>query len=188
MFGLDSDEHLVDKALAGSTRAWTKLVQRYERKVYNHALRMTGHAEDAMDLMQDCFLAAYRNLPNWRGEGVFGAWILRIAANRSLDFLRRRQLTRHHFEDDGEEAMLAVPCTGETPFEHLAEGERRQHVMALLARLPPEQRQVVELKFFQDLTFDEIAALLRIPVNTAKTRLYAGLGKLRGQAEVSHAL
>lgn len=187
MFGLDNDEHLVGKALRGSTRAWTQLVQRYERKVYNHALRMTGNPEDAMDLMQDTFLAAYRNLPNYRGEGAFGGWMLRIAGNRSLDFLRRRQLTRAHFEDDGEEAVLAAPG-GDCPFEHLAAGESRELVQTLLRRLPSEQRLVVELKFFQDLTFEEIAAQLRIPVNTAKTRLYTGLSRLRGHAELSHAL
>lgn len=187
MFGLDSDEQLVGKALGGSTRAWTRLVQRYERKVYNHALRMCGNPEDAMDLMQDAFLAAYRNLPNYRGEGAFGGWLLRIAGNRSLDFLRRRQLGRQHFEDDGEEAMLHV-AGDDCPFDRLAEGERRAHVLALLGRLPMEQRLVVELKFFQDLTFEEIAAQLRIPVNTAKTRLYTGLSKLRGHAEFSHAL
>lgn len=187
MFGPASDEQLAAKALRGSARAWTGLVRRYERKVYNHALRMTGNPEDAMDLMQDAFLAAYRNLPNYRGEGAFGGWLLRIAGNRSLDFLRRRQLTRACFVDDGDEAMAEVPGAG-TPFEALADDQRRAHVLALLKRLPGEQRLVLELKFFQDLTFEEIAAQLRIPVNTAKTRLYSGLAKLRGHVELSHAL
>lgn len=188
MFGLlDDDEHLIRRALEGSAKAWTKLVQRYERKVYNQALRLTGNADDAMDLMQDAFLAAYRNLPNYRGEGAFPAWLLRIAGNRALDFLRRRQLTRQHFEDDGEEAMVQI-AGGETPFEQLAEAQKRGHVLELLQRLPAEQRLVLELKFFQDLTFEEIAAQMRIPVNTAKTRLYTGLSRLRGHVEMSHAL
>ncbi|MBI2381624.1 MAG: sigma-70 family RNA polymerase sigma factor [Gammaproteobacteria bacterium] len=184
---LDSDEHLIRRALEGSARAWTKLVQRYERKVYNHALRLAGNPEDALDLMQDAFLAAYRNLPNFRGEGAFPAWLMRIAGNRALDFLRRRQLTRQHFAEDAEEAMEQV-AGGTTPFEQLADAQKRGHVLELLQRLPAEQRLVLELKFFQDLTFEEIAAQMRIPVNTAKTRMYAGLSRLRGHVEMSHAL
>lgn len=190
MFGLSqSDEQLVTQALKGSARAWAKLVQRYERKVYNHALRMTGHADDALDLMQDSFLAAYRNLPNYRGEGAFGGWLLRIAGNRSLDFLRRRQLTRSHFQEDPDGEACALALAPETPFEQLADSQRRERVLQQLRRLPPEQRLVVELKFFHDLSFEEIGAQLRIPVNTAKTRLYAGLAKLRThELELSHVI
>lgn len=70
-----SDETLVKRALAGSDGAWTKLVRRYERRIYNYALRMVGHQDDAYDLMQEVFLGVYRNLSGYRGDGVFAAWL-----------------------------------------------------------------------------------------------------------------
>ncbi len=80
MLGTVSDEKLVARALAGSNNAWQKLVKRYERRVYNYALRMVGHPDDAADLMQEVFMGVYRNLPGFRGDGVFAACLFRIAS------------------------------------------------------------------------------------------------------------
>ena len=183
MFGHNNDERLIAKALAGSQRDWTRLVRRHETKVYNQALRMTGNRADAMDLLQDVFLAVYRNLPNYRAEGVFPAWLSRIATNRINDFLRHRQ--RQPTSLDVALEDLEGP---HNPEQDMAETQRNRDILALLATLPPEQRIVVELKFFQQCTFEEIARHLGVSSNTAKTRLYAAVGKLQHQKEVSYAL
>ena len=183
MFGLGNDERLIGGALAGSQRDWTRLVRRYEQKVYNQALRMTGNRADAMDLLQDVFLAVYRNLPNYRSEGVFPAWLARITTNRINDFLRHRQ--RLPPSTELELDSLEGP---HNPEQELGLSQRNREILALLGTLPADQRIVVELKFFQQSTFEEIAQQLGISSNTAKTRLYAAIAKLQSQQEVSYAL
>ena len=95
----ETDEKLITKALQGKERAWVKLVKRYEKRIYNYALRMTGATDEAMDLVQEIFISVYRNLPNYRGEGVFAAWLFRIASNRCTDFLRKRARNPLHGSD-----------------------------------------------------------------------------------------
>lgn len=184
MFGIADDGDLIAKALGGSQRAWLSLVRRHEKRVYNLAYRMTGNRQDALDLMQEAFLAVYRNLPNYRAEGAFAAWLLRIVANRSVDFLRRRRGNPLHRAAEVDEELVAT----DDSHRGVEQDSLRSTLLRLLAQLSNEQRLVVELKFFQHLTFDEIAKQLGIPENTAKTRLYAALQKLRGHEELKHAL
>ncbi len=182
MLGTVSDETLVSRALAGSNGAWMKLVKRYEKRVYNYALRMVGHPDDAFDLMQEVFMGVHRNLASFRGDGAFPAWLFRIANFRCTDYLRRRRV---HEEFDDERGFLnGAPGPEEQTFTTHA----NQQIAAALGALPAEQRQVVELKFFQHFTFEDIAAQLGISPNTAKTRLYSALRKLKTHEELRDAL
>ena len=176
MFSRKTDKQLIQSAVAGSERAWLSLVKRYEKRVYNYALRMSGNSEDAMDIMQDVLLSVYRNLKNYRGEGEFPAWLFRIASFRCIDYFRRRQF--HASTDDLE---LFDETDHHQPELHLTSAQSNRDMTRLMARLPLDQRQVVELKFFQNFTFDEIGGQLGISSNTAKTRLYAALGKMKKQ-------
>ncbi len=180
-----SDQNLIDKALGGSQRAWLKLVRRYESRVYNYCLRMCGSSNDAMDLMQEVFLAVYRNLPNFRGQSQFITWLFRIAANKSTDWLRGRHRIPTH------NAIQVEPehkISEESPHHQLQTEQSNAQIQHSLAVLPDDQRLVIELKFFQHFTFEEIAHQLGISPNTAKTRLYAALNKLKGQLEVQHVV
>ena len=184
MWGLDDDKELIRKALGGSERAWFKLIRRYESRVFNLAYRMTGNRQDALDLMQEAFLAAFRNLPNFRHDGPFPAWLLRITSHRSVDFIRRRRINPLHGADDVSDLEI-----GRTHVEQEAEDHQlRRTLIDVMKNLPVEQRQVVELKFFQGLTFEDIAIQIGIPANTAKTRLYSALKTLKGAKELIHAL
>jgi RNA polymerase sigma-70 factor (ECF subfamily) len=175
-----ADEDLVERALAGSGRAWRQLLGRYERRLYNHAVRLTGHRDDAVDLTQEILMAVFRNLHTFRGDCPFSAWLFRIAAYRCTDHLRRRRVHDPFDETTGEWAG-----DGRTEPEAAAGTLRaNDRLRAALGRLPDEQRLVVELKFFQQFTFEDIAAQLGISPNTAKTRLYAALRKLRGDRDI----
>ncbi|MEM7099534.1 MAG: sigma-70 family RNA polymerase sigma factor [Pseudomonadota bacterium] len=182
MLGTVSDETLVSRAVAGSNSAWHKLVKRYEKRVYNYALRMVGHPDDAFDLMQEVFVGVHRNLAGFRGDGAFPAWLFRIASFRCTDYLRRR---RFHEEYDDEQNFAD---TTDNPEQSALTTFANQHITAALADLPHDQRQVVELKFFQHFTFEDIAAQLDISPNTAKTRLYSALRKLKQHEELRDAL
>ena len=187
---LYSDEKLIARALGGSERSWVSLVSRHEQALYNYCLRMTRNAADAMDLMQDVFLAVFRNLPSYQGTGVFRPWMMRIAVNKYIDFLRSRDRHPQHngeaYQDDGgvihDESELGNPAMA---FEQLA---LSREVKGLLQSLPVEQRLVVELKFFQHFTFEEIGYQLGISSNTVKSRLYAALQKLKDQMENQHVM
>jgi len=177
MFGRKTDEELITAALAGTESAWQSLVRRYEKRLYNHALRMVGNQEDAMDLLQDVLLSIYRNLRNFRGDAPFINWAFRITTFRCTDYLRKKKLATDEFEDAGDEALASNPAA---TFES---ARSNSEIIELLAMLPLDQRQVIELKFCQNFTFDEIASQLGISSNTAKSRLYAALKRMRGLDE-----
>ena len=182
MLGPVTDETLVARAVAGSNSAWNKLIKRYEKRVYNYALRMVSHPDDAFDLMQEVFMGVHRNLANFRGDAPFPAWLFRIAAFRCTDYLRRR---RAHEEFD-EQQGYSSPTAGPEALTFAT--HTNQKVSAALRDLPFDQRQVVELKFFQHFTFEDIAGQLGISANTAKTRLYSALRKLKQHEELRDAL
>ncbi|MEX2334851.1 MAG: sigma-70 family RNA polymerase sigma factor [Pseudohongiella sp.] len=178
----------------GSLPAWEALVRRYEGRVYNYSLRLTGNRDDAQDLMQDVFLGVYRNLERFRGESQFVSWLFRIAHNKAVDLARRRSASPvkdQGLPDDPDAWPDAWPDahrTAEGPQELALAGEKNAVIQALLQALTSEQRLILELKVFQSMTFDEIAMMQVISANTAKTRFYAALRKLRALMEGHHEL
>ncbi len=184
MLGTQSDARLISRALAGSSGAWTGLVRRYERRIYNYALRMVGHPDDALDVVQEVFMAVHRNLATFRGESTFASWLFRIANYRSTDFLRRRRT----FAPLDETAELPDGALYSDPAASAGALNVNQKLIHAMQTLPAEQRVVVELKFFQHFTFEEIGGQLGISPNTAKTRLYTALRKLRTVEELKDAL
>jgi RNA polymerase sigma-70 factor (ECF subfamily) len=163
--------------------------------VYNFSLRLTGNPTDALDLMQDVFLGVYRNLHRFRGESLFTTWLFRIAHNKAIDMNRRRPLFRSldsALEDDGDfldaQALRNADIPEQDPLALLDEAARNALIIAQLATLPIEQRLIVELKVFQSHTFEEIAELQDISANTAKTRFYTALRKLRALMEQEHGM
>ncbi len=181
----DDDERLIRKALDGHEKAWVKLVKRYEKRIYNYSLRMTGATDEAMDLVQEVFLAVFRNLPNYRGDGVFPAWLFRIASNRCTDFLRRRNTNPLANQSLTDTETLRSNNMAD---EDLHREQDNRKILKLLSVLSHEQRQVVEMKLFQNMTFDEIEGYTGLSANTAKTRFYSALQKLRDIVEVPYAV
>jgi RNA polymerase sigma-70 factor (ECF subfamily) len=177
-----SDETLVKQALKGKKSAWVALVKRYEKNLYNYTLRMVSNPADAMDLMQDVFVAVFRNLSTFRGDSPFKGWMFKIAHYRCIEFYRRKRPTQS-LDDHPEQFDEA---SDECP-EYLAvSGQQANALHKALQTLPINQKLVVELKFFQHCTFDDIAKQLGISVNTVKSRLYSGLDKLKDHLEFDY--
>lgn len=178
-----SDETLIKKAVAGNKSAWLKLVKRYEKLVYNYGLRMVGSPDDALDLMQDTFVSVFKSLENFRGESAFKSWLLKIAHYRCIEFYRRRKATvdidavPEAYNEDGEDC----------PELNVVNSQQGNEVIKAMGNLPVNQRAVIEMKFFQHLTFDDIALQLGVSSNTVKSRLYAGLSKMKQVLEVGYA-
>ncbi|MFT4863202.1 MAG: RNA polymerase sigma-70 factor (ECF subfamily) [Pseudohongiellaceae bacterium] len=188
---IDEDEALIAAALKGSSYAWEKLVKRYETRLYNHGLRLTGNPTDAMDLMQEVFLGVYRNLHRFRGDAKFSSWIFRIAHNKSVDMSRRKRFTtvQPRSDDDEFDFLDTLPASTKLePEALLGESQLNAKVLVMLSKIPMDQRMIVDYKVFQSLTFEEIAQLQEISVNTAKTRFYAALKKLKVISEEANVL
>ena len=188
---IDEDEALIAAALAGSSHAWEKLVKRYESRVFNQGLRLMGNPSDAMDLLQEVFLGVYRNMHRFRGDAKFSSWLFRIAHNKAIDLSRRKRLragTPPSAEGEADPLESLPADRQQEPEISLMHSELNQRIVERLSQLPLAQRLVVELKVFQSMTFEEIAGMQDISENTAKTRFYAALKKLKQTTEDEHVL
>jgi len=177
-----TDEQIVEQARGGEPEAFGELVRRWERKIFSLSYGMLGSAEDARDATQETFLAAYRNLQGFRGESKVSSWLHRIAVNQCISRQRRvRVRPETGLEDETEAAGERFLSTPEhaSPAHRAEKKQRREAVRKAVSTLPPELREVVVLKEFEDLTFQEIADALQIPLSTVKSRLYTALRQLR---------
>ena len=178
-----SDEELVEACQAGETSAFDVLVARWEDRIRGAAYRFLGSEEEARDVAQEAFLKAYRALGGFKREARFSSWLYQIATNLCRDRLRRRR-TRGTVSLEGLEEtgpVIMDPRPGAD--ERLLQLDLGRVVRRAVEALPEEQRVVVILKEYQELTFLEIAQALDVPLSTVKTRLYRGLGQLRLRLE-----
>ena len=181
-----TDEQLVERALAGDSDAFGEVVRRWERKIYALAYGITGSVEDARDAAQETFISAYRNLQGFRGEAKVSSWLHRIAVNHCITRKRRARVRAETgIEDELEAAGERFLSTTEheSPARAAEAKEQTEAVRRAVAALPPELREVVLMKEFEDLTFQEIADALQIPLSTVKSRLYTALKQLRMKLE-----
>jgi RNA polymerase sigma-70 factor, ECF subfamily len=162
------DEELVRRAVGGEISAFGILVERHERRVYNLALRMTGREDDARDATQDTFLTALRKLSSFRGDAAFTTWLHRVTVNACYDLLRKRGKAPM-LERDAEHAPEPRPVP-----DHAADVDLSIDVRRALLEIPEDYRVVMLLHDVQDLPYDEVAAIVGVPVGTVKSRLHRG--------------
>jgi RNA polymerase sigma-70 factor (ECF subfamily) len=162
------DAAVVARCLAGEHNAYEAIVTRYQKGLFNVALRMLGNYEDARDATQTAFIKAYEHLDSFDPEQRFFGWVYRILKNECLNVLRARR--------PSEPVSLELPARqGGDPVEAR---ERHQAIQAALLALPVEYREVVVLRHFTDLSYDDIAATLGVPAKTVKSRLYTARQQL----------
>ena len=175
IFRAVEDADLIRQAARGKVEAFNLLVSRWEKRVYNYLLRITGNREDALDLTQDVFLKAYQNLRKLDDPARFAPWLYRIAHNEAYSMFRKRkpETDVDELEPMGTDTGILVGGSSVFPIElGLA-------VASALERLSPEQREAVVLKIYQGFKFEEMAEILSCPVSTVKSRLYAALELLK---------
>ena len=125
-----TEQELVRAAAGGDTEAFERLVRTYENKIYHLALRMCGSADEAADIAQEAFLAAWRGLPSFRGEAGFATWLYRLTSNAAIDYLRRQKKQRGDMSLDDEELGLDAVDSGPSPQETAEGSELRSAVAA----------------------------------------------------------
>ena len=178
-----TDEELVEACQGGEGSAFDVLVGRWEDRIRGAAYRFLGSEEEARDVAQEAFLKAYRSLSGFKREARFSSWLYQIATNLCRDRLRRRKTRATVSLEELEEAGPVMVETRPGAHDQLLAMYMARAVREAVESLPEEQREVVILKEYQDLTFLEIAQALDVPVSTVKTRLYRGLGQLRRHLE-----
>jgi RNA polymerase sigma-70 factor (ECF subfamily) len=181
-----SDDQIIERTLAGETDAFGLLVRRWERPIYGISLRMLGRDEDARDVCQETFLAAFRNLRKFRGDAKFSSWLYRIALNACHSRLRKNgnviEQSIDIEDEDGRKFEIPDEASEFVP-DRVHRDQRAVLVKKALQALPVEMRQVIVMKEYEELTFAEIAEILEIPVSTVKSRLYTGLQLMRTRLE-----
>jgi RNA polymerase sigma-70 factor (ECF subfamily) len=176
-----SDEQIVARAQAGDAEAFGEIVRRWERRIFALSFGMLGREEDARDATQETFLAAFRNLRGFRGEAKVSSWLHRIAVNQCITRQRRAKVRGETALDDEAEPDGASYFTPAhlSPARMAESQERTLAVRRAVNALPPELRQVIVMKEFEELTFQEIASALELPLSTVKSRLYTALKQLQ---------
>jgi len=180
-----TDEQLVELAVSEDPEAFGEIVRRWERKIFALCFGMLGREDDAGDAAQEAFIAAYRNLANFRGEAKVSSWLHRIAVNQCLT-IKRRQKTRaedYVVDEDGAEDRTFVASPHLSPARTTEKVERMNLVRQAVGALPSELRQVIVMKEFEEMTFQEISETLELPLSTVKSRLYTALKQLRMRLE-----
>lgn len=155
-----------------------KIAAEHERSVYLYCLRMMGNREDALDCAQEAMLNAYRAFERYRGDAHVKTWFLRIAHNVCIDQLRRRK-SIVSLDSLREEGYDPADTRSLSPYAALAQKERSRLLAEAVKKLPDDQRAVLVLRDFQDMSYDEISELLSLPLGTVKSRIKRAREKIK---------
>ena len=184
VFSVPEEDALVTALCQGADDAYEILLQRYQQPVYNLVYRLMNDPSDASDIVQEVFLKVFKNIGNFRGNSSLKTWIYRIAVNEAYN--HRRWFSRHQRREVAlgpEEGLRtyadSLADTSRTPFDQAADHETFALVEAALDKLNPKFRAVVVLRDIEDLSYEEIAAVLDISIGTVKSRILRGREALR---------
>lgn len=171
------DFELVDRAKNEDQKAYAELLKRYRRPVYHLVLKMVRNQEDAEDLTIEAFSKAFKNLPKFNPEYTFSTWLFRIATNNCIDFIRKKKLNTTSidttFQDDGGDDMrMEIKDKDLNPQEAAIRDQKIALVRAIVTKLPMKYQVLVKLRYFDELSYEEIAGEIDAPLGTVKAQLH----------------
>lgn len=170
------DIELVQEVRNGRRQAFTELMRRYQERVYWVARRIVGSHDDADDIVQETFVKAYLALGEFRGDSSFFTWLYRIAVNLSLNALRKRQVL--NYLHDSELLSRLLPSSDD-PGKDLENSETESALQRAVAALPEKQKAVFVLRYFDEMTYEEIGRVLKTSVGGLKANYFHALRKVR---------
>jgi RNA polymerase sigma-70 factor, ECF subfamily len=171
------DTDLVGRILAGDEGLFEVLVRRYQTRVVAHVARMVGNRDDALDLAQEIFLKVFQALDRYNAEYKFSTWLFRIAGNAAIDHLRKRRPRTVPLEIPDPESRSGVSAIEHEshvldPYGELRNVQRGEAISRAIAALPPEFRELITLRHFGGLSYEDIARVKNMPLGTVKNKLF----------------
>lgn len=172
------DYKLVKRALEeGDQKAYAELMGRYRDSVYYMLLKMVNNKDDAEDLTVEAFGKAFKRLSQYTPNFAFSTWLFRIATNNCIDFIRRKRkntfsLDRPIEDEEGGEMVVDIRSETLDPEEHIMKKQKVMLLHDLVDKLKPRYRTLIEMRYFQELSYEEIAAELDLPLGTVKAQLF----------------
>lgn len=169
-----SDAQLVARSLAQDQEAFGQLIDRHAAAIVNLGYRMVGNREEAEDLAQETFLAAYKALSTFRADSKFSTWLYRIATNKCKDWLRVKRPGQGQYDLDADESLDLYVTEDRTPEVLLSQQQVAQELEQGIQRLPPLYREAFVLKHVEGLSYEEMEDILGVSGDTLKMRVYKG--------------
>jgi RNA polymerase sigma-70 factor (ECF subfamily) len=179
------DYQLVQAAILGDQQAYAALLERYRHQVYNHLLKMVRNPDDAEDLTLEAFGKAFNKLSTYAPHFAFSTWLFKIAVNNCIDHIRKKRLRflsiDQPIEPAGEKDFASnIRTATRNPEEEIIRRQRLQMVRNMLSRLSHKYRLMIELRYYEELSYEEIAQELKIPLGTVKAQLFRAKEMLYG--------
>jgi RNA polymerase sigma-70 factor (ECF subfamily) len=181
------NEHLSDKAKAdlilvelakqGKQSAYAELMDRYRDSIYFMMLKMVKNPDDADDLTIEAFGKAFSRLEQYSPSFAFSTWLFKIASNNSIDFIRKKRIQvtsidAGYMTDAGERMHVDAKSLTLNPEETIMQGQRVTHMRLLVSKLKPKYRELVEKRYFEEMSYEEIAEEMNLPLGTVKAQLF----------------
>ncbi len=171
------DYELVQQAVHGNQQAYASLMERYEHSVYHAMFRMVRNSEDATDLTIEAFGKAFCNLVSYVPRHAFSTWLFRIAINNCIDHIRRKRLVLLSLDESAEaegdgDFAESLRDRGRNPEEQIIREQRLELMRRVLLQLDAKYRLMIEMRYFEEMSYEEISEELNIPLGTVKAQLY----------------
>ncbi len=171
------DYELIQRALSGEQMAYTLLMGHYRDSVYHTIIKMVRSTEDAEDLTIEAFGKAFNRLGQYSQDYAFSTWLFKIATNNCIDFIRKKRIKVTSMDtgyttSDGEVIYVEAKASNMTPEEEIIHQQKVKHMRELVNKLKPRYRELVELRYFEELSYEEIADTLNLPLGTVKAQLF----------------
>lgn len=171
------DLSLIQSALRGEQRAYTKLLNRYRDSVYYVILKFVRNSDDAEDLTIEAFGKAFHKLSKYSPDFAFSTWLFRIAINNAIDFTRKKRLETYSLDeplkgDEGETTAREIMSEEMDPEEQAMKRERAEMIRLITSQLKPKYRRLIELRYFSEFSYLEIADEMDVPIGTVKAQLF----------------
>ncbi|MCH7513731.1 MAG: sigma-70 family RNA polymerase sigma factor [Bacteroidetes bacterium] len=172
------DFKLIDQATnEHDEQAFALLMERYKKPVYHMILKMVRNVDDAEDLTIEAFAKAFKNLHRFKKDYTFSTWLFRIATNNSIDFIRKKRLetmslNTSYQDESGENVTIDVQDKNPNPQEEAIKSQKKELVQMFVTKLPAKYQRLVRLRYFKELSYEEIAKELESPLGTVKAQLH----------------
>lgn len=169
------DITLVNKAIGGDQKAYADLLDRYRDAIYFMLLKMVNNASDAEDLTIEAFGKAFKNIAQYTPNFAFSTWLFKIASNNCIDFIRKKKASHisiEQSENDEDSAPISIPDDLPDPEENLIKEQKTILMRTVVAKLKPRYRRLIELRYFEEMSYEEISEELELPIGTVKAQLF----------------